>query len=303
MWFTDAGPEVTPHTPAIGRIDPSTGEVTEFTEPTGMNAGSNPFGMGVGPDGNLWFTDTGTTKAIGEFGVGAQAASVAQPVVARSGQAGTQQECEGELWANWAGQQPSLVANGFDGYQWLLNGTPIGGATAESYAPTNANVGGGLSCRVTATYTLFPTTVWVTSAAVTVIVQMGRTSRSHRSHRRYGSNRSYGSNRPHRGDRRRLEQPGGPVPQGHAGKVELVTCTTVRGKKVCTTKLVAGPVTFTTASAQGGDAVTRQPRVRDWRRQAHRGRAQLGLTLHRRLTAGRYELKLGPSLRETVTVL
>ena len=52
LWFT----EVTgPNQGAIGRIDPTTGDVTEFT------AGISPFaslrGVTAGPDGNLWFTE------------------------------------------------------------------------------------------------------------------------------------------------------------------------------------------------------------------------------------------------------
>ena len=41
------------------------GEITEFS--AGLNAGSNPKGIAPGPDGNLWFTDTGTTAAIGRI--------------------------------------------------------------------------------------------------------------------------------------------------------------------------------------------------------------------------------------------
>jgi streptogramin lyase len=69
LWFADPGT-----TPAIGRITPA-GTITEFT--SGLNAGSRPGGIrgaqatttGIvtGPDGNVWFTDDGTTKAIGRI--------------------------------------------------------------------------------------------------------------------------------------------------------------------------------------------------------------------------------------------
>jgi streptogramin lyase len=68
VWFTDAGT-----TKAIGRITPS-GTITEFT--AGLNPGSVPGagttaeaarGFALGPDGNVWFTDNGTTKAIGRI--------------------------------------------------------------------------------------------------------------------------------------------------------------------------------------------------------------------------------------------
>jgi len=39
--------------------------VTEF--PAGLNAGSHPVGITAGPDGNLWFTDSGTIGAIGRI--------------------------------------------------------------------------------------------------------------------------------------------------------------------------------------------------------------------------------------------
>ena len=70
MWFNDTGTGVTPTTPAIGMIKPSTDVVTEFTKPPGMNAGSKPQALTTGPDGNVWFTDTGTAPAIGRFGLG-----------------------------------------------------------------------------------------------------------------------------------------------------------------------------------------------------------------------------------------
>ena len=46
----------------IGRIDAS-GRVSLFTR--GLNAGSVPFQIALGPDGNLWFTDEGSRPAIG----------------------------------------------------------------------------------------------------------------------------------------------------------------------------------------------------------------------------------------------
>src|SRR5256885_11316865 len=39
------------------------GEITEFS--SGLNGGAQPNAISVGPDGNLWFTDTGSTTAIG----------------------------------------------------------------------------------------------------------------------------------------------------------------------------------------------------------------------------------------------
>ena len=122
----------------------------------------------MGPDGNLWFTDQGTTSAIGRIGAGAPAASVIPPAVTGSAGVGVPQACGGDVWSTWAGQQPSHSAFGFDGYQWLLDGSAITGATGQSYTPTVANAGHLLACKATVTYTLLAVTVSATSAAVQV---------------------------------------------------------------------------------------------------------------------------------------
>lgn len=105
IWFTDmsasaGGGGVN----EIGRITP-TGTITEFS--TGLNAGSKPGnaetallarGLTAGPDGNVWFTDNGTTKAIGrinptgtitEFSTGLNAGS--EPIGLTAGP-------DGNLW-------------------------------------------------------------------------------------------------------------------------------------------------------------------------------------------------------------
>src|SRR5262249_22239199 len=76
--------------------------------------------------------------------------------------------CSGAVWSDWAGKQPSTDAFGFDGYTWLLDGSVIAGAPAQSYTPTAADAGHQLACSVTVTYTLLNVTVSVTSSAVTV---------------------------------------------------------------------------------------------------------------------------------------
>jgi streptogramin lyase len=71
LWFTDVGVEGS--TPAIGRITPS-GTITEFT--TGVNQDGHtiglrePSGIAVGPDGNLWFTDSTDFFSTDKSGVG-----------------------------------------------------------------------------------------------------------------------------------------------------------------------------------------------------------------------------------------
>lgn len=163
LWFTDDG-TTTPANPAIGRVTPNAAGWTIDYFPL---PGTHPGGVRTGADGNLWFLDNvvGAQK-IARFGVGAPAASIGIAVVG-SRNAGSPQVCN-DAWSDWAGQQPSRTAFGFDGYQWLLDGVAIAGATSQSYTPTAADVGHQLSCKVTVTYTLFPTTVSATSAAVQV---------------------------------------------------------------------------------------------------------------------------------------
>jgi streptogramin lyase len=162
LWFTDKGTGVQ----AIASIDPSTHTITKYS--AGLNAGSAPGGINTGSDGNVWFTDQGTTRAMGRVITAAPAASVTAPSVTGTGGVNVAQTCGGDTWSTWAGQQPSRDAFGFDGYQWLLDGSPIAGATGTSYTPTAADAGHQLSCEVTATYALLDVTVSATSDAVQV---------------------------------------------------------------------------------------------------------------------------------------
>jgi streptogramin lyase len=269
LWFAEYGDEV-------GEINPTTHAIEEFPVP--LN--SRPDGITTGPDGNVWFTEASNVSEILQIGANAPAALNAAPVVAGSGQAGTQQVCEGELWNNFAGQQPSLGAFGFDGYQWSLDGTPIAGQTNQAYTPTADNVGHTLSCTVTATYLLQAVTTRATSTGVTVIAQssgpVGPTGNP-------GANGSVGATGP-------------AGAQGSPGEVEIVTCakktTTVKGKKhtsqVCTTKLSSSPQTFTVT--HGRAVLMRGEHV-----YARGGFAKRRLVLRSgtRVPAGRYTLVVG----------
>ncbi len=161
LWFGDKGT-----TPSIYVMNPTTHAVTAFS--TGLNAGSLPGGIWSGSDGNVWFTDQGAIRAIGRVGVGAPAASVSPPAVTGSGGVAVEKSCGGDTWSTWAGQQPSHSAYRFDGYQWLLDGSPIAGQTGTTYTPTSADAGHQLSCKVTVTYPLLVDTVSATSSSLLV---------------------------------------------------------------------------------------------------------------------------------------
>ncbi len=50
---------------AAGAYAAPLGSVTEFS--AGLNAGAHPYRVALGSEGNMWFTDIGTTKAIGKI--------------------------------------------------------------------------------------------------------------------------------------------------------------------------------------------------------------------------------------------
>ncbi len=52
VWFTERGTVAAPGS-KVGKIDPSTGAVTDYL----VRTGSRPLGIVAGPDGNLWFTE------------------------------------------------------------------------------------------------------------------------------------------------------------------------------------------------------------------------------------------------------
>jgi hypothetical protein len=81
--------------------------------------------------------------------------------------------------------------------------------------------------------------------------------------------------------------------QGPAGRVELVTCKTVKGKQRCTTKLVSGTVKFTTAGVAAQATLSRRGVVfASGNAQTTRGHMSLRLVPLRQLRAGTYTLTL-----------
>jgi streptogramin lyase len=315
LWFVDSNldPGFVAH-PALGRITAG-GSITEFTD--GLSA--NQLGViAPGLDGNLWVSVAAggvDPAAIARFGLGAPAASIAAPVVAGSGQQGTPQACQGDRWSSWAGQQPVIAAgSALDGYQWRLDGAPIASATGRAYTPAPGDVGHGLSCTVTTTYSLFPATVRATSDSVTVTAASAGPAGATGAAGANGAAGSAGGT-----GATGSAGPAGPAgatgpagPKGADGKVQLVTCKTqttkVDGKKrtrqVCTTKTVTGTVKFTTS---GGAKVASASLLRGavvYAKGTSRRTAKattLALTPLRRLTRGSYTLKIG-TRRETITL-
>jgi streptogramin lyase len=166
MWFTETGPG------KVAFVNPVTDDITEFATPT---ANSGPIGIATGADGNLWFTDSLVAK-IGVVGAGAPAASIVAPSVGGAPQPGNTLTCNAGMWSSWAGQQPSLNENGFDGFSWRLNGQPIAGATSSSFTVAGNDSGGQISCQETVTYPLVGTTATAASGPVTVSPSPGASS-------------------------------------------------------------------------------------------------------------------------------
>jgi hypothetical protein len=247
LWFTDTSGAPN----AIGRISTS-GAITEFSG--GLSQTTNLVGgIAAGADGSLWATEatfSTATGAIARVGSSAPAASVRAPSVTGSGQQGTQQVCQGDQWSPWADQLPLDNQFGFDGFQWLRDGAPLAGQTRQSYTPSVADVGHILTCTVTVSYQLLGVTASATSAGVTVIPLASGPAGAPGQDGQAGAEGRTG-------------------PAGAAGKVQLVTCQTVtktvtrKHNKVhvkqlkCTTKLVTGPVKFTTTSAPDRAALSR----------------------------------------------
>jgi streptogramin lyase len=173
LWFAGEGDE--PGKPsAIGRV---AGNVQpeeipdehahDFT--SGLEEEFNPEFIASGPEGSMWLTNRGHSPAIRWIGTGVPEAAKESPLVSGPGEVGATLTCESPAWNNWAGQQPSLNAFGFDGYTWLLEGSPIAGQTAQSFSPTTADAGHNISCSVRATYPLLSVTESAASPAVKII--------------------------------------------------------------------------------------------------------------------------------------
>src|SRR5205823_578672 len=78
--------------------------ITEFS--SGLTTADNPFDVTPGPDGNLWFTDQGTTPAIGRID---PAGNIHEfDLSAGVSPAGIAAGPNGDLWFANAGATPSI---------------------------------------------------------------------------------------------------------------------------------------------------------------------------------------------------
>ncbi len=140
LWLTDRGA-----TPAIAVFDPTTCisecTVEEFSiEGKGGNPGAVPQDIISGPGGNLWFTDKGTTPAIGKINPGTKA--IEEFSIAGNG--------------GNAGSRPQGIAVGSDGNLWFTDtGTtraigrfnPSTPAVEEFATGTNSLPGGNTDAK------------------------------------------------------------------------------------------------------------------------------------------------------------
>lgn len=148
LWFTESAGT------RIGRITP-TGTVTEFS--AGITAFSTPLGIAAGADGNLWFTEQDGNR-LGRITSGQQM-PFDRPVISGLPQVGRPLTCTAGLWP----AALSAITR-----QWLRAGSPITGATSQTYTPVADDLGQPLTCRITASFAALLTTAGADSDPVTI---------------------------------------------------------------------------------------------------------------------------------------
>jgi streptogramin lyase len=165
MWFADQGA-----TRAIGKVNtaaldanPAATAITEYTiETNGGNQSSEPYYIALGADGNMWFTDKGTTRAIGK--ITPHGAIEEYSTLAGSNPRGIAPGPEGNMWFTDpahekidvvttgglivheypapAGVKPHSIAPGPDGNMWFTStahaiGMITPGGTITEYGEAN----------------------------------------------------------------------------------------------------------------------------------------------------------------------
>ena len=90
----------------VAAADP-VGQITEFS--SGLNNGSRPASwIAPGPDGNLWFTDSGTTPAIGRITPGGAITEFSSGLNPGSFPLGIAPGPDGNLWFTDPGATPAI---------------------------------------------------------------------------------------------------------------------------------------------------------------------------------------------------
>jgi hypothetical protein len=98
-------------------------------------------------------TEGGTTSGINVAMVQSLPVNTALPAITGTSTVGSPLSCSS---GSWTGEPELTLATGWPltspfGYQWLLEGAAITGATSDSFVVQTADVGHGLVCEVTAT--------------------------------------------------------------------------------------------------------------------------------------------------------
>ena len=108
-WGSPTAPAATcglPTRPARSGGSPPPGRVTEYSR--GLHAAAFPVGIAAGPDGNMWFTDEGSTPALGRITPRGRISEFSAGLV--------------------AGSEPALITAAPDGRLWFSRrGQPLGG--------------------------------------------------------------------------------------------------------------------------------------------------------------------------------
>jgi hypothetical protein len=180
----------------LGRITPA-GAITEFS--SNLNSGSNLGDIVAGPDGNLWFTDTGSTRAVGritpagaitEFSSGLNSGKSPFSIVA--GADGNLWFVDGSMSAGVIGRitpagainqfssglnsggNPDFIVAGPDGNLWFTDGgsTPAIGKVALQLAPAATT---GAASAVTTSSATVSGSVNPLGAATSVMFRYGTT--------------------------------------------------------------------------------------------------------------------------------
>jgi streptogramin lyase len=94
----------------VGAAVPAAAQATAITEyPLTANPGSDPLGITPGPDGNLWFTDGGTTKAIGRITPSGTITEFTQGFTSAAKPFDITNGPDGNLWFTATGSPPNAI--------------------------------------------------------------------------------------------------------------------------------------------------------------------------------------------------